>query len=296
MLTQFAFLKKLSPVSFFIWTFLLIAPPGTIYDQAPGEINAAYYDKVQKVLEYKDVFELLHPFIQNTHPIAIAEEGYFYVFDLDEGGEAYGLKAWEETGMYVPQGVRAAFSLPFYENRCACVVSGDAFDSIEGYIMIFHEFIHCHQWNTVEPGLRAELPLAVRMTEEENFMWEIEYPFPYDDEWFVRTYAAFVDAFERGEPDEALWLRHELQNRLKSEDFQYMVWQEWKEGFALYIENLLRKEMGLERNMVGRSFPFSRTVFYAGGEAYIRHLIDKNPVLNEDIEALFVEMYYIDNR
>ena len=112
----------------------------------------------------------------------------------------------------------------------------------------------------------------------------------------MRTYAAFVDAFERGEADEALQLRHELQNGLTSEDFQYMVWQEWKEGFALYVENLLRKEMDIERNLVGRSFPFSRTVFYAGGEAYIKHLIDKNPQFNEEIGALFLEMYYNDNK
>ncbi len=271
---------------------MLFASFGQSCGQAPEQITASYYDKVQKVLDYKDVFEAVHPFIQNLHPIAIAEDGYFYVFDLDDRGETYALKAWEETGMHVPEGVRAAFSLHFYDNRCACVVSGDAFDSPGGYITIFHEFIHCHQWHTVEPGLRAELPLAVRMTQEENFMWEIEYPFPYDDEWFVNTYAAFVDAFERGKPDEALQLRHELQTGLKSEDFQYMVWQEWKEGFALYVENLLRKEMGIERNMVGRSFPFSRTVFYAGGEAYIKHLIEKKPGLNEDIGALFVEMYY----
>ncbi len=47
-----------------------------------------------------------------------------------------------------------------------------------------------------------------------------KYPFPYEDEWFVRTCAAFADAFERGQPDEALLLRHALKPGLTSEDFQ----------------------------------------------------------------------------
>jgi hypothetical protein len=273
-----------------ICLYILIASFSLVYTQTPEKVNQAYLDKVQRVFDYKQDFLQVHPFVQHLYPIAIAHDGYFYVFDLVDGGEAYALKTWEKTGMHIPEGVRAAFPLEFYDTKCACIVSGDVFDSPEGYVTIFHEFVHCHQWHTVEPGLRAELPLAVRMAEEKNYMWEMDHPFPYHNEWFVNTYSAFIDALDQGDTQKAMQLRHLLQTNLTDEDYQYMVWQEWKEGFALYIENMLKNKNEIQRNMVGRSIPYSRTVFYAGGEAFIRYLITENPELNEDIRTLFKRM------
>lgn len=280
------FLRRL-----FCCMFILLAPFSLVYTQTPEKINEAYLDKVQRVFDYKQDFLQVHPFVQHLYPIAIAHDGYFYVFDVVEGGDAYALKTWEKTGMHIPAGVRAAFPLEFYDTKCACIVSGDVFDSPEGYVTIFHEFVHCHQWHTVEPGLRAELPLAVRMAEEKNYMWEMDHPFPYHDEWFVNTYTAFIDALDQGDTHKAMQLRHSLKASLMAEDYQYMVWQEWKEGFALYIENKLKNKNEMQRNMVGRRVPYSRTVFYAGGEAYIKHLVNENPRFNVDILALFNSMY-----
>ena len=279
------YLKQLS-----ILICLAILPFGPTYSQHPDKISTTYQDKLLDIFGYQEALQHVHPFVQYLYPVAIVQDGYFYVFDLTDNADAYVLTAWEETGMDVPVGVRAAFTLPFYDNRCACIVTGEVFDSQAGYVTIFHEFIHCHQWHTVEPSLREGLPLAVRMTEEGNYMWEMNYPFPYDDSWFVNTYTAFIAALDSGQTDEAMQLRQSLQTTLKSEDHQYMVWQEWKEGFALYIENLLRTELGMETNNVGRQTPYGRTVFYAGGEAYIKYLINETPSLGEDIQTLFKTM------
>ena len=48
--------------------------------------------------------------------------------------------------MPVPEGVRAAFPLECLDDRCACVVTPDAFESAEGLATIFHEFVHCRQY------------------------------------------------------------------------------------------------------------------------------------------------------
>jgi hypothetical protein len=70
-----------------------------------------------------------------------------------------------------------------------------------------------------------------------------------------------------------------------------MVWQEWKEGFALLIENKMREHLNLPKNNVGTTIPYSRTVFYAGGSAYINYLAQQNPDLLTDLDALFYSMY-----
>jgi hypothetical protein len=69
-----------------------------------------------------------------------------------------------------------------------------------------------------------------------------------------------------------------------------MVWQEWKEGFALYVENMIREHLGLDRNMVGRRMPYNRTAFYAGGEALISFLSRDDQRLSTDLDALFNRM------
>jgi hypothetical protein len=69
-----------------------------------------------------------------------------------------------------------------------------------------------------------------------------------------------------------------------------MVWQEWKEGFALFLENRIREYLDLERNLVGGRMPYSRTVFYAGGEALISTLSADDPGLLTDLGALFNRM------
>lgn len=261
--------------------------------QNPARIQNTFSHQLVRVFEYRDSLEGVHPFVKNLYPIAIAQDGHFYVFDLDETRKAYFLAASEKTGMEVPQGVRAAFPLQFYDNRCACVVSADVFDSPEGYITIFHEFVHCHQFHTVEQELKGRLSLAQKSMQEGSYMWEINYDFPYADGWFVQTYSAFTEAAIAGNLQRVEELRNELTEILNEHDYQYMVWQEWKEGFALYVENLLRKHLGLSVNQVGMHPPHSRLSFYAGGAAWISLLVEQEPDLNTDLEGLFLKMFVI---
>ena len=259
--------------------------------QTPDRIALSYHKQLVRVFEYRDSLEGVHPFVKGLYPIAIAEDGFFYVFDLNSSKTEYRIMTYEEIEMKVPKGVRAAFPLEFYDNKCACVITGDVFDSPEGYVIIFHEFIHCHQWHTVEPSLREGLPLAKKSAEDGNFMWEISHPFPYDDKWFVETYSAFMEAAKANDHEKVAGLREELTSILNDDDYQYMVWQEWKEGFALLIENKMREHLNLPINNVGNTTPYNRTVFYAGGSAYINYLAEQDPAMLTDLEALFFRMY-----
>ncbi len=252
-----------------------------------------YKEPLVRVFEYRDILKGVHPFVKHLYPIAVVQNDHFYVFDLNSEKTRYELVVHSPTNMPVPEGVRAAFPLDFYGGKAACIVTGDVFDTPLGYVTIFHEFIHCHQWETVEPALRQSLPLALHANENQDYMWEMLYPFPYGEKSVEETYRRFIHALDIDD-DEGIWLnRKALQSMLSPFDYQYMVWQEWKEGFALFIENKLRHQLGLENNRVGRSGSLSRLAFYAGGEAYINHLLKENPSLEADLEALFSKLLEI---
>ncbi len=292
-------MKKTHKVLFMIflvcpWFFQGIAPgslSAAALDQAESgdvaAIRARYTEKLQLLFEYRKRIRHLHPILNELHPVALVENDHFYLFDLDESGEKYQFIMKAPTKMPVPVGVRAAFPLDFYDNKPACVVSGDVFDSTAGYVTMFHEFIHCHQWNTVEPGLKDKLPLAVRAMEKRDYMWEINYPFPYDCERFEQSYTAWIQALDELNREAVLQARERLKEILDPFDYQYMVWQEWKEGFALYLENEIRNYLDIGKNLVGRKAPYNRTAFYAGGAGYIKYLLAENPELTADLEGLF---------
>ncbi|MEE4177800.1 MAG: hypothetical protein V2I46_09840 [Bacteroides sp.] len=284
---------KMKTVKLFFLSMLLMGQLAGAPLITPEAMARHYKEPLVRVFEYRDLLKGVHPFVSNLYPIAVAQDGQFYVFDLDSTRTQYRLVTHAPTNMPVPEGVRAAFPLDFYGGKAACIVTGDVFDTPLGYLTIFHEFIHCHQWETVEPALRETLPLARHAAEKQDFMWEMNHPFPYDDDRVEETYRRMLGALDRGD-EEALWLNSKaLQQMLSPFDYQYMVWQQWKEGFALFIENKLRQQLGHKINRVGRNGDFSRLSFYAGGEALIRFLVDQDPDLSTDLEALFRKMMEI---
>jgi hypothetical protein len=79
--------------------------------------------------------------------------------------------------------------------------------------------------------------------------------------------------------------------RLVRDDYEYMVWVAWKEGFARYIENRIRRRYGLEPNLGGREQPFDRVTFYNGGEKLITYLAAQRGGKFPDVRELFGEMF-----
>jgi hypothetical protein len=259
------------------------------------ELQSRYDRPLQAVLFLQEEIADIHPLLERLFPIALVEGDQFYVFDVDatSGPERrrYTFVLQAPTPMPIPQGVRAAFPLACYRDRPACVVSGDVFHSIEGYVMVFHEFVHCQQWDTCEARLKQTLGIARQAQAENDIMWEIDYPFPYGDPDFVETYLALLDAAWEGRLDDIRASRRRLREALDQGDWEYMVWQEWKEGLARYIENQIRGRLGLRENHGGQEPPFNRVTFYEGGSRQIAALGQHEPGLLQDIEALFHRLY-----
>jgi hypothetical protein len=247
--------------------------------------------KLQRVSELQQTLADIHPVLSRVHPIAVVENNLFHIFDIenrDVGRWAFVKRA--PTPMPVPRGVRAAFPLACYDSKSACVVTEEVFDSLEGYVTLFHEFVHCYQSETCESTLKKRLRIAQNAEAAGDPMWEITYPFPYDDPSFVEAYGQFLGASAERDSNRVNRSRSALQKALDPEDVEYMVWQEWKEGFARFIENQIRSKLDLEGNHGGERPPYTRVSFYEGGARYIGFLATQRRCITSDLEVLFTSM------
>ena len=275
-------------ISFLIVTIL--SQISTYQTAKLEEVQLKYDSDLQKIFEVQNKIKDIHPFLEKVFPIAIVENNHFFVFDVDSSGRKYIFVKKAPTPMPVPKGVRAAFPLECYENKVACVISGEIFGSLEGYVTIFHEFMHCYQWEICEPRLKQNLGVAQKAMDKKDYMWELNYPFPYNNSKFTETYSLFLKALEGNNPDEVFKYRNQLKQILSKDDFEYMVWEEWKEGFARFIENQIRRRLDIKENHYGIEKPFHRSSFYEGGSRYIEFLSKQEPKLLVEIEKLFNKM------
>ncbi len=243
------------------------------------------------LLEIQDKIKPMHPFLSQLHPVVISYTGNLYIFDFDTLTKKYGFIRKVSSPVPLPDEVRASFPLSSYENKPSCIVTLDIFNSLAGYTTIFHEFIHCTQASTVEYQIKSSLKIAQEAAEKNDYSWELNHLFPYQDSVFTDYYTSFIEAVNENDERRIKAIRGDLKEYLSQVDFEYMVWQEWKEGFARFIENKIRRELDIEENHFGENRPYNRVTFYYGGELFINYLIQKDEELSTNIESLFEHMY-----
>ncbi len=254
---------------------------------AVGTIADKYSASLKKIFELQALFAPLHPALENVYPVAIVENKTFYVFEPVPGEKAYRLATTAPDTFEIPTGVRAAMPLAFWENRMACVVTGEVFGQSDGYVFIFHEFVHCAQWGSCERKLKDSLSICREAMKNKDYMWELQYPFPYSSPAFVETYSALFEAWDGDDAGSAGSLRAALRQALSPAEWEYLTWQEWKEGLARHLENRMREAAGLPENKGGGTPPFGRVTFYRGGDKLIRFLEKRRPGIADDLEELY---------
>ena len=232
----------------------------------------------------------IHPTLGSLHPIAVLEGDSLFIFDADSAGTAYRFQRSEHVPFPMQKGIRASFPLAGYGNTPTCVVSSEVFDSPGGYATVFHEFVHCSQALTGENDLKQELHVARAAAAARDYSWEINHPFPYNDTAFIAAYAGFLHAPGDHDSLAVLQSARDLKRCLAQDDIEYMVWVEWKEGFARYIENIIRLQFRLAPNLAGRDRPFDRVTFYYGGEQLISYIAARHGGTLPDLRALFREL------
>jgi hypothetical protein len=239
----------------------------------------------EEIFHIQDQIVDIHPFLENLFPIALVQGNSFYIYDVDTVNQRYVFVKQEPASFPMPEGIQASFPLSCYDGKTSCIVTNQVFGSLKGYTVIFHEFIHCTQWETCEMKLKEQLDINKQAMAEQNYMWELNHPFPYQDSAFIETYSTFIGALDENDSLKVTECRAELKNLLNQQDYEYMVWQEWKEGFARLIENKVLVRLGYEENHYGEDQPYSRITFYEGGSKYIAFLTSRKQELENNIEA-----------
>ncbi len=245
---------------------------------------------LRKIPELHKQLKSIDKSLEKLYPVTIVENDTFFVFDLDSKGENYEFKQEYPTPMKMPSSILAAFALDFYNMKPSAIVTKGAFNNLEGYVFIFHEFVHCYQWEKCEYDIRKVLEIEKIYKSDGNFMWEITHPFPYEDHNFINK-TMELDNFDKSK-DLNNFIKYHMYMRkhLSSIDFEYMIWQEWKEGYARYIENKIRKEIGLNLNINNLQAPFSRVCFYEIGSSYVDLIINFREEFLINLHELFYKM------
>jgi len=244
-------------------------------------------DLMDNIIKTHGEIKNIHLSLEKLYPITVINKGYFFVFDLNETGGRYEYKTKAVTSMSVSGEFLAAFPLDFYEMKPSAVISNNILDNQINYIFIFHEFVHCFQMENGEFDIRKDLSIEKQEMAKNNYSWELNFPFPYNDEYFIKNTAELSNYFLNGDYDSVVNNYKNMKTYLHEIEFEYMIWQEWKEGFARYIENLIRKELGLQINADILKQPFKRAHFYEIGSKYIEMLIKNNKELSANIIKLF---------
>ena len=225
-------------------------------------MNKLFLAKVNSILPIWKEVNHLNAALNCLYPITIAFGDKLYVYDFDEIENKYTHIMTELSPVPLPtKRLRAAFPLDFYENKCSAVVNVDCFDNLSEIILLFHEFVHCFQFSTIEPDLRSSLRLNQISIDEGNMMWELNYKFPYDND----EVKGLLQLFLVNSSYDLVSLHQDLKLILSDIDYEYMIWQEWKEGYARYVENMLQRYFNVEINMLDRHSSLDRTVFYELG-------------------------------
>jgi hypothetical protein len=231
----------------------------------------------------------LHPVLDRCYPIGLAKDDRLMVFDADTDQNRYRLVCESVVPSPIRDGTRMTVTLPDYGNRPVCIVASASFESVADYVTIFHEFVHCSQWEDCEQGLASEL--AAAHPDVEHFgIWETRHPFRFEDERFVHSYSRLLEVLAVGDLSAVLECHREVAGGLAPLDRAFLVWHEWKEGFARWVENKVRRRLGLRRNQNGRTAPFGLGTLHTGGAGLIELLVRNEPGLSVRLKDLYLRL------
>jgi hypothetical protein len=245
---------------------------------------------INKIFAIFEKINRLDKSLEHLYPIAIVEDNDFFVYDLNLSGKQYEYKMNFPLQMSLPNEILAAFPLEGYEGKMAAVVTNKAFDDMEGIVSIFHEFVHCFQYYHYERKIKETLIIAQEAEKKQDYMWELNFPFPYNNEEFIGKTIKLNNGYDIKR------YHAEMKNILNGKEFEYMIWQEWKEGYARYIENMIREKIGIKRNSNILKPPFDRVCFYEIGSKNIEILINRKKELKNNLEKIFYEIKKCENK
>ena len=245
-------------------------------------------DKLSKIVQMHSSIVNIDNSLNKLYPITIVENNTFYVFDYEKPNNKYKyIMEQSLPNISIPSDIMACFPLDFYDMKASAVISTSALDNIVGNTLIFHEFVHCYQYENYENDIKNTLQLHMQNMKIDNYMWEINYAFPYDDIYFINKVEELNTHYMTNDTKNIKLFYKAMKDYLKQEDYEYMIWQEWKEGYARYVENKIRTHYNLDISKNEIVEPFDRVPFYELGSRHIDLIINTLNISQLDMKKLF---------
>ncbi len=244
--------------------------------------------KLSEITRIWQTAKEMHPAWHKLYPVCLIDDGNYKLYHPD-GADNWTKVDEGKFGMRLPDGVKAAFPLPFGDHDMACILDVNCFHTKEDMAIVFHEFVHCYQSATCEHDIKATLRVA-QENKHTNGMWELEYAFPYDNELAGKTYIQMIEAAENKDRDEVIRLREMIRKNVTEQDWEYLCWQEFKEGTARFLQNELSKRLDAKPALSNRSLPINRVSFYEGGEMIIRLIMLDDEGIEKDFPRLWTRI------
>ena len=248
-----------------------------------------FAQKLNNLMSIHSNVKKIHTSLSNLYPVAITDpdENKLIIYDVNSSGK-YEYITEEKVGVTLPKKVRASFPVEFYDSKSCCVVSEDIFEENNSFVTFFHEFVHCYQYDYCETDIKESLSIV---ESNDNLNWELEHPFPYDSKLFKKQYDNITKSIKMKDKDKLKREFKEIKTKIEKQDYEYMIWQIWKEGFARFIENEIRSKYNLQENKSGKNPPYNRISFYYLGDKLISFLNETNEKIIKDIRSLFDVLY-----
>lgn len=248
-----------------------------------------FAQKLNNLVSIHSKVKEIHTSLKKLYPVAIIDpdKNKLIIYDVNSSGK-YEYITEGKVEFSLPKKVRASFPVDFYDSKSCCVVSEDIFEEDNGFVTFFHEFVHCYQYEYCETEIKESLSIVEKY---DNSYWELEHPFPYDSKLFKKSYVNIIESIKMKDNDKLKREFEELKIKIKKQDYEYMIWQIWKEGFARFIENDIRSKYDLQENDNGKKAPYNRISLYYLGDKLISFLKETNDKALNDIKVLFDILY-----
>ncbi|WP_411345668.1 hypothetical protein ACE3MZ_06600 [Paenibacillus sp. WLX1005] len=252
-------------------------------------MKSPYEDQLNRLAKQQQELIHIHSLYDYYFPIVIAVDEQLWIHEYDKEYQHYQLTRLLSDHIGIPDGCLAAFPLKELNGHMSAVLTPVVFTEMKNTIFLYHEFVHCYMYEYTRHNIyRNQLALCIRAESEGCIDWEISYDFPYEQPFFVSKMTVLLKALRRKDWQEICTIRTELMKCLSEEQRDYWLWLEWNEGYARYIENLIRSYYKMEQNNEGSNQPYDRLTFYYSGELYIRLLIEQYPEWHEDMDKIYL--------
>ena len=237
--------------------------------------------KLNKMLLYKQDAKSVHSLFCSDYPVGLGEENKIVIYDIVNG--IYKYDQTVTVPMTIPEGTEAAFPIK-EKDDCCCVITHSCLAESNYFLPILHEFVHCYQFRSCEDKLKKKLKFYSKAMEDYGYMWELNYKFTYNNE----KYRELIQSIELCSFNEMIDRLKILRSELNLSDYEYLVWQIWKEGFARFIENKIRQINGVSENNNGvNEEDTDRTSMYFIGDHIWRKFEKRDLKILNRIEEIF---------